>query len=134
MESVNPPEIDASGPELVVGYGVTSLVDVRDFDGVRLRRVDLPATAEPALSPDRRVIAITGRIDGEDRVRLVSFAAGRVLGTVSTRPSWGAAWSPDGGWLVYSGGRSSTLYVVPSDLSRPSRSLGVQGVAPTWGG
>ncbi len=98
---------------------------------------------EPAVSPNGRLIAVrVGTQHNRYYIGVFSLATGKYLRRLTSGPrDSDPEWSPDGRRIVFSRNASpclppapcGELFTVRSDRRDEPRSLGVQGVQPTWG-
>jgi TolB protein len=111
-------------------------------DGSDRRRLTTNANnSDPNWSPDGRRLVFSGgeNINEIDRELFAVNADGSGLVELTQTDSWSwyPAWSPDGGWIVYSyvAGKKFDLGLVRADGSGPRRLTSTRGsdIEPDWG-
>jgi serine/threonine protein kinase/Tol biopolymer transport system component len=94
----------------------------------------------PAVSPDRRRVAVVARQDRKRRLAVMSADGTNVRTLAASIEMQGEAgqatadWSPDGAWIV-TGGRDAqgpALFKIPVDGGPPIRLVAGQAVNPVW--
>ena len=100
------------------------LVDVVNGGVTRVIDVPVQQPFAPSWSPDGRTIALSGSMNGHFDIFLLDVESGEVRNiTQDERYDGGAAFSPDGKWLVYSAEVGEFAKLVRLDLTDPSRRL-----------
>jgi tricorn protease-like protein len=134
----------ASGKRLVASRGSDHFLLFAGPD-LRKKRVLIEwrnhLLSEPAVSPDGRFVAAKIVTQHRHFIGVFSLASGKYVRRLTSGPrDSNPGWSPDGRQIVFSRNAGACLppspcgelFVAPSDRRGEPRSLGVEGVQPTW--
>ncbi len=89
----------------------------------------------PAVSPDRRRVAVVLRNEGQEHLAIMSSDGTDSRTLAASIETQGAAdWSPDGKWIAVGGtdAQGPALFKIPVDGGVPVRLVSGQAIGPVW--